>query len=269
MNTTLSEGIKLVSEIKDLLTQSPVNDVSIIVAPPYTHLQKIVELTSSSSVSAKGGNICVAAQNCSHEPKGAYTGEVSAEMIRFAGVEYVIIGHSERRTYFKEDDSILSKKIDIALSNDLFPIYCCGETVAERNANNHFETVRDQIDKGLFHLPAYRTYLTGRQAGRSANDFGKIIVAYEPIWAIGTGVTATSEQVQEMHMYIRSIIEEKYDKNTAENTSIIYGGSCNPANAGELFANPDVDGGLIGGASLNAKDFVDIIKAIKNAKFKK
>jgi len=176
-------------------------------------------------------------------------------MIGSAGVEYVIIGHSERRTYFKEDDSILSKKIDIALSNDLLTIYCCGETVAERNANNHFETVRDQIDKGLFHL--------------SANNFGKIIVAYEPIWAIGTGVTATPEQVQEMHIHIRSIIEEKYGKNTAENTSIIYGGSCNPANAGELFANPDVDGGLIGGASLNAKDFVDIIKAIKNAKFKK
>jgi len=252
MNTTLSEGIKLVSDIKDLLTQSPANDVVIIVAPPYTHLQKIVELTSPPSlpvrqagVPSKGGNICVAAQNCSHEPKGAYTGEISAEMIRSVDAEYVIIGHSERRAYFKENDLILSKKIDLTLSNDLLPIYCCGETVAERNANNHFETVRNQIEKGLFHL--------------SANDFGKIIVAYEPVWAIGTGVTATPEQAQEMHAYIRSIIEDKYGKNTAESTSIIYGGSCNPANARDLFANPDVDGGLIGGASLNAEDFVEII----------
>ncbi|HDY87886.1 MAG TPA: triose-phosphate isomerase [bacterium] len=248
MNTTLSEGIKLVSEIKDLLTQSPANDVVIIVAPPYTHLQKIVELTDDS-------NICVAAQNCSHEPKGAYTGEISAEMIRSAGAEYVIIGHSERRAYFKEDNAILSKKIDLALANDLLPIYCCGETSAERNANNHFETVRNQIEKGLFHL--------------SANDFGKIIVAYEPVWAIGTGVTATPEQAQEMHVHIRSIIEVQYGNNTAENTSIIYGGSCNPANAGELFANPDVDGGLIGGASLKAGDFISIIKEMQNAKIKK
>ena len=253
MNTTLSEGIKLVSEIKDLLTQSPANDVVIIVAPPHTHLQKIIELTSPPSpdirsgrgIPPKGGDICVAAQNCSHEPKGAYTGEISAAMIGSVNAEYVIIGHSERRAYFKEDDSILSKKTDITLANDLLPIYCCGETVVERNANNHFETVRDQIEKGLFHL--------------SANDFGKIIVAYEPVWAIGTGVTATSEQAQEMHVHIRSIIEDKYGNNTAENTSIIYGGSCNPANAGDLFANPDVDGGLIGGASLNAEDFVEII----------
>ena len=245
MNTTLSEGIKLFSEIKKLLTQSSANDVVIIVAPPHTHLQKIVELTSHPSVPPKGGNICVAAQNCSHEPKGAYTGEISAEMIGSVNAEYVIIGHSERRAYFKENDSILSKKIDIALANDLLPIYCCGETVAERNANNHFETVREQIKKGLFHL--------------SANDFSKIIVAYEPVWAIGTGATATPEQAQEMHVHIRSVIEDKYGNNSAENTSIIYGGSCNPANAGDLFANPDVDGGLIGGASLNAEDFVEII----------
>lgn len=248
MNTTLSEGVKLVSDIKELLSQNPADYVSIIVSPPHTHLQKIVELTVDS-------NICVAAQNCSHEPKGAYTGEISAEMIGSVGAEYVIIGHSERRAYFKEDESILSKKIDIALSNNLLPIYCCGEILAERNSGNHFKTVRDQIEKGLFHLPS--------------DDFGKIIIAYEPVWAIGTGVTATPEQAQEMHVHIRSIIEDKYGNNTAENTSIIYGGSCNPANAKELFANPDVDGGLIGGASLNAGDFISIIKEMQDAKIKK
>ena len=246
MNTTLPEGIKLISLIKELLTQNPAGDVVIIVAPPYTHLQKFVELIGS----PKAGNIFIAAQNCSHEPKGAYTGEISAEMIRSAGAEYVIIGHSERRAYFKEDDVILSKKVELAMANDLLPIYCCGETLAQRNAKNHFAVVREQLEKGLFNL--------------SASGFGKIIVAYEPVWAIGTGVTATPQQAQEMHVHIRSVIEDKYGKKTAGNTSIIYGGSCNPANAGDLFVNPDVDGGLIGGASLKAEDFVDIIKAISN-----
>lgn len=262
MNKTLSEGIKLVSDINGLLdsitppfskgeNMKGTDKVLVIIAPPYTHLQKIVELAkskplTSSMVGISDDIIHFAAQNCSSEPKGAYTGEISAEMILSVGAEYVIIGHSERRAYFKEDNPILLKKINLALENGLVPIFCCGEILAERNSNNHFNIVRDQIEKVIFNL--------------SPDNFCKIIVAYEPVWAIGTGVTATPEQAQEMHLFIRKLILDKFGKEAAENTSILYGGSCKSSNAGELFAKQDIDGGLIGGASLNAEDFVELIK---------
>jgi triosephosphate isomerase len=168
-------------------------------------------------------------------------------MIKSTGADYVIIGHSERRSYYNEDDALLNKKVKLALAAGLLPIFCCGEVLAERQSGNHMKVVRTQIEKGLFDL--------------SPEDFSKVVVAYEPVWAIGTGVNASSEQAQEMHKAIRELIAEKFGNELADHTSILYGGSCKPSNAKELFANPDVDGGLIGGASLNAADFMGIVTA--------
>jgi triosephosphate isomerase len=168
-------------------------------------------------------------------------------MIKSTGAEYVIIGHSERRSYYNEDDALLNKKTKLALANDLTPIFCCGEVLQERQSGIHMKVVRTQIENGLFDL--------------TPEDFGKVVIAYEPVWAIGTGVTASSAQAQEMHKVIRELISEKYGNQVADNTSILYGGSCKPSNAAELFANPDVDGGLIGGASLSASDFMGIVTA--------
>ena len=186
----------------------------------------------------------VGAQNCSAYDKGAYTGEVSAKMLKSLDVDYCIIGHSERRKYFGETNEILAEKINRVIENNMSPIYCVGEVLEERESGRHFEVVKEQLEKGLFHLDGDAIY--------------DAIIAYEPVWAIGTGKTATPEQAQEIHAYIRGLIAEKYGKEVAENTSILYGGSCKPSNAKELFANPDVDGGLIGGASLKAEDFVNI-----------
>ncbi len=170
-------------------------------------------------------------------------------MIRSTGADYVIIGHSERRSYYHEDDALLNKKIKLSLENDLIPIFCCGEVLKEREAGNHMQVVKTQIENALFDL--------------TPEDFSKIVVAYEPVWAIGTGVNATSEQAQEMHKLIRSLIAEQYGNPIADSTSILYGGSCKPSNAKELFSNPDVDGGLIGGASLTSSDFMGIVNALK------
>jgi triosephosphate isomerase len=189
--------------------------------------------------------IGVAAQNCAAEAKGAFTGEVSAAMIKSTGAGYVILGHSERREYYGETSTTLNKKLALALENGLTPIYCCGEPLEIREAGNENEFVKRQLDETIFNL--------------SAEDFKKIIIAYEPIWAIGTGKTASSAQAQEIHAYIRSIVAEKFGDEIAQGVSILYGGSCNAKNAKELFANPDVDGGLIGGASLKAEDFIQII----------
>jgi triosephosphate isomerase len=191
----------------------------------------------------------VGAENCADKVSGAYTGEVSAEMVASTGAKYVILGHSERRAYYHETPEILKEKVRLALDNGLTPIFCIGEVLAEREAGKQNEVVFAQLAGSLFDL--------------SAEDFSKIILAYEPVWAIGTGKTATGEQAQEIHAYIRSVIAEKYGKEVAENTSILYGGSCKPSNAKELFANPDVDGGLIGGAALKAADFKGIIDAFK------
>ena len=237
MNKTIQDGIDLAKTIN---RQVEDNGVVIILCTPFIHLTEVNNVISKDS-------LYLGAQNCASEASGAYTGEVSAEMIRSAGADYVIIGHSERRSYYHEDDVLLNKKVKLALANSLTPIFCCGEVLQERQSNIHMKVVRTQIENGLFDL--------------SPEDFGKVVIAYEPVWAIGTGVTATSAQAQEMHRVIRELVAEKYGNQVADNTSILYGGSCKPSNAKELFSNPDVDGGLIGGASLNAADFMGIVNA--------
>lgn len=239
MNKTLEEGVSLAQQIRQGLEKDTAGNTGVIIAPPFIHLSRVAEVI--------GDTMGLAAQNCASEPSGAFTGEVSAAMIRSVGAGYVIIGHSERRQYFGETNAILKKKVEMALENNLQPIYCCGEVLKERNEGKHFDIVKTQLIDALFFL--------------SDEEFSKIIIAYEPVWAIGTGVTATPAQAQEMHAYIRKIIAGRYNESVADNTTILYGGSCKPSNAAELFANKDVDGGLIGGASLNAADFTAIIHA--------
>lgn len=213
-------------------------EVQVVVCPPFVHITKVVETVDNNQVK-------VGAQNCAAEAKGAFTGEVSAEMVRSTGAEYVILGHSERREYYAEDSAVLNKKLALALANGLTPIYCCGEPLSIREAGTQNEYVKKQFEETIFHL--------------SEEDFRKLVIAYEPIWAIGTGKTATSAQAQEMHAWLRGLIAGKFGNDVAESTSILYGGSCNAGNAKELFANPDVDGGLIGGASLDANSFLAIV----------
>jgi triosephosphate isomerase len=239
MNKNLQEGVALASELKALLNGVTVK-CDVVIAPPLTHVASVVD-------AVKGSIVGVAAQNCADKEKGAYTGEVSAEMIQSTGAQYVIIGHSERREYYGETNEIIKNKITLALQNGLTPIVCFGEVLAQREAGKHFEVVKSQVEEAMF--------------GFSAEDFGKMILAYEPVWAIGTGKTASAEQAQEIHAFVRGIIVEKFGKQVADDCTILYGGSCNPSNAKELFSNPDVDGGLIGGASLKAADFMAIIQA--------
>ncbi|MGV8092124.1 MAG: triose-phosphate isomerase [Mangrovibacterium sp.] len=239
-NTTLQEGIELAKAVNDMVIAKGAKDVVVILGVPFTHLAKVVEIVD-------GKRIGVSAQNSAAESKGAFTGEVSVAMIKSTGADYVILGHSERREYYGETSEILNKKIALALANGLTPIYCCGEPLAIRQAGTQNAFVKQQLDETIFNLPA--------------EDFSKLIIAYEPIWAIGTGVTASSEQAQEMMAYLRALIDEKYGKAVAEETSILYGGSCNAKNAGELFACKDIDGGLIGGASLKAEDFLVIVNS--------
>ena len=239
MNKTLQEGVALAQELKDLLNgQNP--NCKVVIGTPFIHLASVAELV-------KGSVIEVAAENSSDKESGAYTGEVSAAMVKSTGAEYVILGHSERRAYYGETYEMLKEKVLLALKNGLTPIFCIGEVKEEREAGKQNEVVKEQLEGSVFNL--------------SAEEFGKIVLAYEPVWAIGTGLTATSAQAQEIHAYIRSLVVAKYGKEVAENTSILYGGSCNAGNAKELFANTDVDGGLIGGASLKAPDFKAIIDA--------
>jgi triosephosphate isomerase len=200
----------------------------------------------SSDIAAENG-FMIGAQNLSQWESGAYTGEISASMLHSMGISHCILGHSERRTYFGETDKVIATKIDLALKYGITPIYCCGEVLAERQAEKHFEVVKTQVSEALFHL--------GKEAVK------EVVIAYEPVWAIGTGVTASSDQAQEMHGFIRSLLTEKYGSEVSDEISILYGGSCNAKNAVELFANPDVDGGLIGGASLKAADFVTIVNS--------
>ncbi|MFW5890248.1 MAG: triose-phosphate isomerase [Marinilabiliaceae bacterium] len=239
MNKTLQEGVELASELQKKLQANKPN-CRVIIGTPFIHLSEICKTVDQELIG-------VSAQNCADHESGAYTGEVSAPMVKSTGARYVIIGHSERRTLFHEGDAMLKTKTDLALQNNLTPIFCIGEVLQERESDKHFEVVKKQVQNALFHL--------------SAEDFKKIILAYEPVWAIGTGRTATPDQAQEMHAFIRKVVAEKYGKDVANDTSILYGGSCKPSNAGELFANPDVDGGLIGGASLKVEDFSGIIAA--------
>ena len=243
MNNTLEESIELANSIIKKINPAPDLPV-IIVSPPFTSLATVGQLIKDTST------IFLSAQNCAFENAGAYTGEVSAKMVKSCGADYVILGHSERRKYFKETAEELSKKVNLALENSLMPIFCCGEELDVREQDQHFKLVKTQLKEGLFHL--------------STDDFKKVVIAYEPVWAIGTGVTASPDQAQEMHQYIRQLVAEQYSDEIANDFSILYGGSCKPGNARELFEQPDVDGGLIGGASLNADDFVEIIRCIKN-----
>jgi triosephosphate isomerase len=241
MNKTLEEGQALTSEIVNMAKDEVKNDVAIILNPPFPLLNGVYKLIKDTK------QIFLGAQNCSEHASGAFTGEVSVSMIKSVGAEYVILGHSERREYFKESNDLLAKKINIVLENNLKPIFCCGESLEIREKGTYVEFVCNQITESLFLL--------------TPEQFGKIIIAYEPIWAIGTGKTASSEQAQEMHLQIRKHVASKFGKDSADDLTILYGGSCNPKNARELFSNPDVDGGLIGGASLKSRDFIDIINS--------
>ena len=240
MNKTLPEGIQLAEEVNEKVKALQVPEVKVILGTPFIHLAEVSKIVDPAIIS-------ISAQNCATEASGAYTGEISAAMVASTGSTHVILGHSERRSYYGETDAILVKKVAQALANQLEIIFCIGEVLAEREAGKHFEVVKSQLENGLFQL--------------SPEEFSHIILAYEPVWAIGTGKTATSAQAQEMHAFIRKVLTEKYGKEIAENTSILYGGSCNAGNADAIFSNPDVDGGLIGGASLKAADFFEIIKA--------
>ncbi|WP_321425658.1 BT_3928 family protein [uncultured Bacteroides sp.] len=239
MNMTLAEGLALAKELNEVLAAEKPN-CDVVIGTPFIHLASVAAAIDTNKIG-------VAAQNCADKVSGAYTGEVSAAMVASTGAKYVILGHSERRAYYHETAEILKEKVVLALANGLTPIFCIGEVLEEREAGKQNEVVSSQLAGSLFDL--------------SAEDFSKIILAYEPVWAIGTGKTASAEQAQEIHAYIRSTIVAKYGKEVAENTSILYGGSCKASNAKELFANTDVDGGLIGGASLKAADFKGIIDA--------
>jgi triosephosphate isomerase len=239
MNNNLQEGIALAKELNAALAGTTVN-CDVVIGTPFIHLASVASAIDT-------GKIGVAAQNCADKASGAYTGEVSAEMVASTGAKYVILGHSERRAYYGENPEMLKEKTLLALANGLIPIFCIGEMLEEREAGEHFNIVKWQIEESLFDL--------------SAEDFGKIVLAYEPVWAIGTGKTATADQAQEMHAFIRDVLDGKYGKDVSDNTSILYGGSANAANAKELFSKPDVDGGLIGGASLGVDKFMPIIEA--------
>jgi triosephosphate isomerase len=238
MNLEYEEGISLFSEIVNMVRDEQKGDQLAVICAPFIHLTSLAKL---------GGNVVhIGAQNCHQKESGAYTGEISAKMIKSTGCAYVIIGHSERRQYFAESNELLAEKTVVALQNDLTPIFCIGETLDERNNGSYFDVLKTQLEEGLFKL--------------TAEDFQKIVIAYEPVWAIGTGLTATSDQAQEVHAFIRKEIDAQYNNEVAEQTTILYGGSCNPKNAAELFSQKDIDGGLIGGASLKSRDFVDIVK---------
>lgn len=241
MNLDYNEGLSLFSEVINMVKDEVTGNQEAVVCSPFIHLHSLVQL-------ARGYHkVSVGAQNTHQAESGAFTGEVSAKMIKSVGAAYVILGHSERRQYFGESNQLLAQKTNTALNNGLKPIFCIGETMQERETGKHFFIIKSQLTEGVFHLDEVQ--------------FSKLVLAYEPVWAIGTGVTASSDQAQEIHAFIRKEIAEKYNRQVADNTTILYGGSCNPKNAHELFAQPDIDGGLIGGASLKSRDFVDIVKA--------
>jgi len=240
MNLDYNEGLTLFSEVINMVKDEVTGQQHAVVCSPFIHLHSLVQL-------AKGySKVSVGAQNAHQAESGAYTGEISAKMLHSVGVQYVILGHSERRQYFGETNHLLAKKTDMALKHGLKPIFCIGETLEERDAGRHFDVIKTQLQEGIFHL--------------TEEQFAHLVIAYEPVWAIGTGKTASAEQAQEIHAFIRIEIAAKYNQQLAAGTSILYGGSCTPKNAPELFAQPDIDGGLIGGASLKSRDFVDIIR---------
>lgn len=239
MNLNFTEAEELTASLAEKLEgKSPKCEV--VICPPALYLEMATDFAEESAIQ-------VGAQNVSNQESGAYTGEIAAGMLASIDVEYCIVGHSERRQYFNEDNTFLAQKVDKLLDHNLTPIYCCGELLEEREKGNHFNIVKQQISDGLFHL--------------NDSEFSNVVIAYEPVWAIGTGVTASTEQAQEMHAFIRVLLAEKYGAEIANETTLLYGGSCNAKNAKELFSQTDVDGGLIGGASLKADDFFTIINS--------
>ena len=236
MNTTVPEGIELAKAVVAKSAEVP-SDVKLIIATPFTHLCPVAEVI-------KGSSVALSAENCADKASGAYTGEISAAMLASASCEYVVLGHSERRQYYGETDGKLVEKVKLALANGLKVILCVGENLEEREAGKHFDVCGAQTKNVLYNF--------------SAEELANIVIAYEPVWAIGTGKTATAEQAQEIHAYIRKVVADKFGKEVADEMSTLYGGSCKPSNAKELFSQPDIDGGLIGGAALKAEDFIGI-----------
>ena len=240
MNTTVAEGVQLAKEVNEAVAAAGELKCDVVIGVPFTHLTAVKNVINIEKVG-------LSAENCANKEKGAYTGEVSAAMVASTGANYVILGHSERREYYNETPEILKEKVDLALANGLKVIFCCGESLELREAGTYEDFIKAELKDSLFHL--------------SAEQFANIVIAYEPIWAIGTGKTATSDQAEEVHAFIRSFLAEKYGETVANDTTILYGGSCKPSNAPELFAKPNIDGGLIGGASLKAADFMGIVTA--------
>ncbi len=240
MNTTVPAGVKLAKEVNDAVVAAPNLKCEVVIGVPFTHLTAVKDAIDINKLG-------LAAENCAAKESGAYTGEVSAPMVVSTGANYVILGHSERREYFNETPAMLKEKVDLALASGLKIIFCCGESLELRENGTYVDFIKSEISESLFHL--------------TAEQMANIVIAYEPIWAIGTGKTATSDQAQEIHAMIRALIAEKYGKQVADDISILYGGSCKPGNAPELFAKADIDGGLIGGASLKAESFMGIVTA--------
>ena len=240
MNTTVAEGVQLAKEVNEAVAAAGELKCDVVIGVPFTHLTAVKNVINIEKVG-------LSAENCANKEKGAYTGEVSAAMVASTGANYVILGHSERREYYNETPEILKEKVDLALANGLKVIFCCGESLELREAGTYEDFIKAELKDSLFHL--------------SAEQFANIVIAYEPIWAIGTGKTATSDQAEEVHAFIRSFLAEKYGETVANDTTILYGGSCKPSNAPELFAKPNIDGGLIGGESLKAADFMGIVTA--------
>lgn len=242
MNLNKQEVMQLTSEIVNMFNDEVRNQARVILFPSFVYIQNVSGLIPEASK-----KIFLGAQNCSKNASGAYTGEVSAAMLKSIGTSYVLAGHSERRNYFHETNAELAQQVTQIFENNMEPVYCCGETMEERNSNRHFQVVSNQLEEGIFHIPQ--------------SDADRMIIAYEPVWAIGTGLTASPDQAQEMHAFIRNLLSKKYG-NLANSISILYGGSCNEQNAKELFSLPDIDGGLIGGASLKSRSFINIIKSM-------
>ncbi|TDS17348.1 triose-phosphate isomerase [Sphingobacterium paludis] len=244
MNLDYEKGLSLFSEIVNMVKDEVVGNQEVVVCSPAIHLYSIGKLASPVS------NVAVGAQNIHQAESGAYTGEISASQVKSVGASYVILGHSERRAYFGETEALLTEKVNAALAHGLAPIFCIGETKEERESGKFFDVIKAQLEGGVFHL--------------SGEEFAKVVLAYEPVWAIGTGLTASPEQAQEVHAFIRERVSAKYGEELANNTTILYGGSCNPGNAKDLFSQKDIDGGLIGGASLKSRDFLDIVKVFND-----
>jgi triosephosphate isomerase (TIM) len=241
MNKSFDDAMALTSEVVNMINDEYKGSALTVLIPPSLFVNSVSRMVK--------GNVFSGAQNCHQEVSGAFTGEISAAMIKSCGAEYVIIGHSERRQYFGETNALLAKKVDAVLANNLTAIYCCGETLEEREANKHFDVLKSQISEGLFHL--------------TNEQMQHVVVAYEPVWAIGTGKTASTAQAQEVHAFIRNLLNEKFGAAVSDNVTIQYGGSVKADNAVELFSAPDIDGALVGGAALQSRSFVDIVKAMK------